>query len=146
MTSENASPKRVGPRQWPGMWARDESFWRSVIGEALGALIAALIIYLFALAAGYVTRPDVWPVVLTLSVAALGWSGAYWLGRRDAAARARRYQDILEQTADEDPLEQFRLLISVKAQDRRRTTRRALIAVILGSLSGIIVSAYQLLP
>jgi hypothetical protein len=56
------------PWRWPGQWMRQESFWRDVGSRTLAAVFAAGIIYVFAVAAGYVSRPDGLPVGLLV-----GW-------------------------------------------------------------------------
>jgi hypothetical protein len=55
------------PWRWPGVWVRQESFWRDVGSRTLSAVFAAAIVYVFAIVAGYVSKPDVWPTILLLS-------------------------------------------------------------------------------
>jgi hypothetical protein len=55
------------PWRWPGQWMRQESFWRDVGSRTLAAVFAAGIVYVFAVAAGYVSRPDGLPVGLLVT-------------------------------------------------------------------------------
>jgi hypothetical protein len=73
------------------MWFKDEKFWRDVGSRTLAAVIAAGIIYGFALAAGYVARPNVWRTVglaATVSVYIyLNWRLSRRTRRKHAEAR-----------------------------------------------------------
>jgi len=62
--------ERVKPWRWPGMWFRDEKFWRDVGSRTLSAVFAAGIIYVFAVAGGYVAKPDFIPVIILFVVTA----------------------------------------------------------------------------
>lgn len=46
------------PWRWPGMWFKDEKFWRDVGSRTLAAVFAAGVIYVCALLGGYVQRPN----------------------------------------------------------------------------------------
>lgn len=43
------------PRFWPLKWARDERFWRDVVVQMTGTGAVALVVFLWAGAAGYLT-------------------------------------------------------------------------------------------
>lgn len=43
------------PRFWPLKWARDEKFWRDVVVQMSGTGAVALLVFLWAGAAGYLT-------------------------------------------------------------------------------------------
>lgn len=63
MTEEPAGK----PWRWPGVWFRQESFWRDVASRTLAAVFAAGIVYVFAVAGGYVSKPNVLPFVALLA-------------------------------------------------------------------------------
>ena len=67
------------PWRWPGQWLKDEKFWREVGSRTLSAVIAAGIIYLFAIAAGYVRRPVVSVFVVSTLAAAFVQIGEVYL-------------------------------------------------------------------
>jgi hypothetical protein len=66
LVTEPAGEDKAKPWRWPGQWVRDDTFWRDVASRTLSALFASLFIYVFAVAAGYVSRPDVWRLILVL--------------------------------------------------------------------------------
>jgi hypothetical protein len=82
MTDELGKPWR-----WPGEWVRQESFWRDVTTRTMSVLVSGAILYLLALAGGYVSRPGT-PLIVAMTVFGLiggAFSFRYSLGR---AARA----------------------------------------------------------
>ncbi len=50
-----SDPKKDAPRFWPLKWARDEKFWRDVVVQMTGTGAVALVVFLWASAAGYLT-------------------------------------------------------------------------------------------
>lgn len=58
VTVLGVAEERVRPWRWPGQWFRDEKFWRDVASRTASGLIVALLIYLFAIFAGYVGTPS----------------------------------------------------------------------------------------
>jgi hypothetical protein len=58
-----AKPRR---KVWLTAWVREEAFWRDVTTRTLAILVSGLILYLLALLAGYVKRPDGLGVVVAV--------------------------------------------------------------------------------
>jgi hypothetical protein len=82
-------PNTKKPWQWPGVWMRDEDFWRDVGSRTLATVFAAAIVYTFALAAGYVRSPNgVDVLLLWVAPAALAAVAIYMSERRSATRRA----------------------------------------------------------
>ena len=77
MTEPGNEQPTSRPWQWPREWFRDEKFWRDVGSRTLAAVIAAGIIYLFAVAGGYVARPKTLPFLALLADITVG---AWWYG------------------------------------------------------------------
>jgi L-asparagine transporter-like permease len=70
--------EKLKPWRWPGEWVRQESFWRDVGTRTLGGLFAGVLLYVGAVMLGYVSRPDVWPLVLTTAAVGLWVSLVMW--------------------------------------------------------------------
>ncbi len=58
-------------RLWLGDWMREESFWRDVATRTLAIVISGAVVYVLALAGGYVQRPDVRRVAIAVSLSTL---------------------------------------------------------------------------
>jgi 4-amino-4-deoxy-L-arabinose transferase-like glycosyltransferase len=86
----------VNPWRWPEQWLRDEKFWRDVGSRTLSAIFAAGLIYVFALAAGYVRRPNVLPLALAMFAGLALTFFTQWYGRRLARRPHSRMARLLE--------------------------------------------------
>ena len=91
------------PWQWPREWFHDEKFWRDVGSRTLAAVIAAGIVYVFALAAGYVARPNILRVAGTAGVLAVELFILFKLARR----AERRLADLRRKVARHNMLHQL---------------------------------------
>jgi multisubunit Na+/H+ antiporter MnhB subunit len=82
-------------QRWLLEWVREESFWRDITTRSLAILISGAVLYILALAGGYVRTPDgsitslvLVPLVLMMSLGAYGL-----LKRRSDTPRKRRHRD-----------------------------------------------------
>jgi hypothetical protein len=73
---------------WPGMWFRDEAFWRDVASRTLAALVSATVIFVVAVAAGYLGRPDLRPVAYYAAAGVLLWLVGFALASGSRPRRA----------------------------------------------------------
>lgn len=69
MTDDQPTEDSASPWRWPVEWSRDESFWRDVTARSLATMLAGGLAYLFALGAGYVSRPETVEVVRGILIA-----------------------------------------------------------------------------
>jgi len=60
--------ERRRPQHWVKSWWKEESIWRDVTTRTLAILMSSAVIYVLAMAGGYVSRPDILPFAIMLFI------------------------------------------------------------------------------
>lgn len=144
--TEITSPASQEPA-WrrPATWVREESFWRDVATRTLAALISALIIYLFAVAAGYIGRPSVWPVIVAGGLPVLGLLVGSWASRWSGGRSGERMLKRLHSDGKGDAVEMLRLLNEERGKIDRREHRVLMLLLALTTVGASVLLVDQLL-
>lgn len=94
MANEPTAEEKRKPWQWPAKWVREEKFWQDVATRTLSAIFAAGLLYIGAIALGYIQGPTGRGVVaLVMSVVVLPGLFLWAL----IAHMSRRYRKQIEQ-------------------------------------------------
>jgi hypothetical protein len=131
--------------RWPREWFRDQGFWKDVASRTLAAVIAAAILFIFAVAGGYVGRPSVWPIVLVGSATcSVVLALVMYVRRRNmklAALRATRAKESIRRQVEGLP--PARPSVVAKRPPVSRRPALYLTAALAGSVMVAILSSYK---